>query len=93
MNTDRHMRNFGVIRSAETGEILRLAPNFDNNQAYHANPGGYSDGMLRAFLQEADQEDRENLRRLCEASRKSGYLQDAVEAYDRLEAADTKERP
>ena len=34
MNTDRHMRNFGVIRSAATGDILRLAPNFDNNQAY-----------------------------------------------------------
>lgn len=47
MNTDRHMRNFGVIRSSQTGDILRLAPNFDNNQAYRANPGGRcSDAML-----------------------------------------------
>ena len=39
MNTDRHMRNFGFIRSAETGRVLRMAPNYDNNQAYTANPG------------------------------------------------------
>ncbi len=51
MNTDRHMRNFGVIRSAETGLVLRMAPNFDNNQAYTANPGGaYSDAMLKRFV-------------------------------------------
>ena len=44
LNTDRHMRNYGVIRSSSTGEVLRLAPNFDNNQAYLANPSGtYSD--------------------------------------------------
>ena len=53
MNTDRHMRNFGVIRSAETGNVLRLAPNFDNNQAYTANPGmSYSDAMLKSFIKE-----------------------------------------
>ncbi len=60
MNTDRHMRNFGVIRSAKTGEVLRRAPNFDNNQAYLANPGGrYSSGMLKLFLKTADEEERE----------------------------------
>ena len=36
MNVDRHMRNYGVIRSAITGEILRIAPNFDNNQAFRS---------------------------------------------------------
>lgn len=50
-NTDRHPRNFGVIRSSITGEILRLAPNFDNNQAYLANPGGkYSGQLLKDFM-------------------------------------------
>src|SRR5699024_11318446 len=61
MNTDRHMRNFGVIRSSKTGDILRLAPNFDNNQAYSANPRGYSSSTLRLFIRNADAEDRENL--------------------------------
>ena len=50
MNGDRHMRNYGVIRSAITGEILRMAPNFDNNQACLSDPDGhYSHGMLRSF--------------------------------------------
>ena len=51
MNTDRHMRNFGFIRSAETGRVLRMAPNYDNNQAYTANPGrSYTDAMLKEFF-------------------------------------------
>ena len=53
MNTDRHMRNFGFIRSAETGRVLRMAPNYDNNQAYTANPGrSYTDAMLKEFFKE-----------------------------------------
>ena len=31
MNVDRHIHNYGVLRNVETGEILQLAPNFDNN--------------------------------------------------------------
>lgn len=80
-NTDRHMRNFGVIRSSVTGEVLRLAPNFDNNQAYLANPGGrYSDVMLKMFMQKADTGDRERLDELCAALRGSEYLKYAYEA-------------
>ena len=79
-NTDRHMRNFGVIRSSTTGEVLRLAPNFDNNQAYEANPGGYSPAMLKAYMAGADREDCENLRVLCDALRKNGKLEKALEA-------------
>lgn len=81
MNTDRHMRNFGVIRSAATGEILRLAPNFDNNQAYKANPGGrYSGEMLRDFMQAwgLEARDRTDLRRLLDACGKNPYLEDAA---------------
>lgn len=84
-NTDRHMRNFGVIRSAVTGDILRLAPNFDNNQAYRANPGGrYSDGILKAFLRHADREDRDNLRALTAACENNPYLKDAFDAGRRI---------
>lgn len=32
-NMDRHTNNYGVLRDAQTGEIIKLAPNFDNNIA------------------------------------------------------------
>lgn len=32
-NMDRHTNNYGVLRSSATGEIVMLAPNFDNNIA------------------------------------------------------------
>ncbi|MBQ9010551.1 MAG: hypothetical protein IJ088_14685 [Clostridia bacterium] len=80
-NTDRHMRNFGFIRSSVTGEVLRLAPNFDNNQAYLANPGGnYSEGMLRMYMKQADSADRENLRELCDVLPEHPYLKQAWNA-------------
>ena len=53
-NMDRHTENFGLIRDVHTGEILSLAPNYDNNIALIAN--GYptdvsrkSDGLIRFF--------------------------------------------
>ena len=79
-NTDRHMRNFGVIRDSHTGAVLRLAPNFDNNQAYDANPRGYSPNMLRAYMAGADGADRENLKALCAALEKRKGLEKALEA-------------
>lgn len=30
-NADRHTHNYGLLRGTESGEILRMAPNFDNN--------------------------------------------------------------
>ena len=81
LNTDRHMRNYGVVRSSETGEVLRLAPNFDNNQAFLANPGStYSDGMLRLFMKKADLQDRKNLITLSDALKDHPYLKDAYKA-------------
>lgn len=80
MNTDRHMRNYGVIRSAITGEVLRMAPNFDNNQAYKSNPGGhYSDAMLRSFERTYGftDKDRHDLAVLLEALSKRPYLREA----------------
>ena len=32
-NVDRHTQNYGLLRSRETGAILSMAPNFDNNMA------------------------------------------------------------
>ena len=81
VNTDRHMRNFGVIRSSATGEVLRLAPNFDNNQAYLANPSGkYTDRMLKNHMAHADGEDLANLQILCDALADYPYLRQAREA-------------
>ncbi len=81
VNTDRHMRNFGVIRSSRTGDVLRLAPNFDNNQAYLANPGGtYSDGMLKLYMKQADDTDYLNLKVLTDEMKKYPYLKFAMEA-------------
>lgn len=36
-NFDRHTHNYGFLRDANTGEFLRMAPNFDNNLALIAN--------------------------------------------------------
>ncbi len=86
-NTDRHMRNFGVIRSSKSGDILRMAPNFDNNQAYRANPGGrFTDGMLRAFKTSfgLTQNDVNDLNTLIEACKKNKYLAAAAEIGERF---------
>jgi len=32
-NMDRHTKNYGVLRDVDSGEILSMAPNFDNNIA------------------------------------------------------------
>ena len=81
INTDRHMRNYGVIRSSVTGEVLRLAPNFDNNQAYLANPSGtYSDGMLKLYMKQANRQDKKNLKILSDALKDHPYLKDAYNA-------------
>ena len=33
LNLDRHTKNFGVLRDVESGKILKMAPNYDNNVA------------------------------------------------------------
>lgn len=53
-NMDRHTANFGLLRDSESGEILSLGPNYDNNIALIAK--GYpkdisreKDGIIRFF--------------------------------------------
>ena len=44
-NMDRHTKNFGVLRDVNTGEILSLAPNYDNNIALISR--GYQSDITR----------------------------------------------
>ncbi len=60
-NMDRHTRNYGVLRDMDTGEVLGLAPNFDNNIAlisrgYPKNIKREQDrliGLFAAFISES----------------------------------------
>lgn len=45
-NMDRHTGNFGLLRDVKTGEILSLAPNYDNNIALISN--GYPTDVTRS---------------------------------------------
>ena len=44
-NVDRHTQNYGLLRSRETGVILSMAPNFDNNMALISR--GYANDLSK----------------------------------------------
>lgn len=53
-NPDRHTFNYGVLVNPDNGEVLGLAPNFDNNMAlisrgYPKNIGRENDLLIRLF--------------------------------------------
>lgn len=54
-NVDRHNENVGLLRSRETGEILSLAPNFDDNlcllavEGYPHDISRKKDGLISLF--------------------------------------------
>lgn len=53
-NPDRHTFNFGILRDTETGDVLGLAPNFDNNMAlisrgYPKNIKRRNDVLVKLF--------------------------------------------
>ena len=53
-NVDRHNENAGLLRDRNSGKIISLAPNFDNNLALYAYNGNLiedpkKDGMIKLF--------------------------------------------
>lgn len=51
-NYDRHTKNYGFLTDRETGEIVSMAPNYDNNNSLFANYGLKKEregGVLRLF--------------------------------------------
>lgn len=63
MNMDRHTKNYGVLRDVESGEILSMAPNFDNNITLFSRgrPQDLSrttDMLIALFLELLQKEDR-----------------------------------
>ena len=53
-NFDRHTKNYGLLTDRQTGEIISLAPNYDNNNSLYANRGLDADrnsGVIRYFAE------------------------------------------
>lgn len=56
LNMDRHTLNYGVLRDVENGNVMSLAPNFDNNIAlisrgYLKNIGRKNDLLVELFCE------------------------------------------
>lgn len=55
LNVDRHTQNFGFLRNQTSGEIIGMAPNFDNNMAlisrgYAADPEHFANPLAEMFI-------------------------------------------
>jgi len=61
-NMDRHSGNFGFLRDPDNGQIVSMAPNYDNNTALVArgfpNPNRHKDGIIQ-FLKEFVENNKE----------------------------------
>lgn len=58
-NMDRHTKNYGILRDPDSGAVLGMAPNFDNNIAlisrgYPANLTRENDRLIRLFAEFMD---------------------------------------
>lgn len=52
-NFDRHTENYGLLTDRRTGEIIRMAPNYDNNHSIYSNYRVSSErnkGYMKTFL-------------------------------------------
>lgn len=55
-NPDRHTNNFGLLRDVESGKLISLAPNFDNNMAliargYPKSTKAGNDLLIKLFVE------------------------------------------
>jgi len=55
-NMDRHTKNYGILRDVQTGKVLELAPNYDNNIAlisrgYPKNVERRNDKLVELFFE------------------------------------------
>lgn len=54
MNVDRHDHNYGILRDPETGNIIGMAPNYDNNLSLYTNPacdrGIFNEAFLKDYV-------------------------------------------
>lgn len=65
MNMDRHTKNYGILRDTKTGQILSLAPNYDNNislisRGYPKNINRDNDFLIELFLGLLSENDNAN---------------------------------
>lgn len=55
LSVDRHTENYGILRDPINGDILRMAPNYDNNIAliydgYENSPSREKDGFINHYF-------------------------------------------
>ena len=58
-NPDHHTNNFGLLRDVESGKLISLAPNFDNNMAliargYPKSTKAGNDLLIKLFVEVVD---------------------------------------
>lgn len=54
-NVDRHNHNFGVLRDSETGKIVSLAPNYDNNMCLLSSRVSINKSTPQLFIQDLEE--------------------------------------
>ena len=62
-NMDRHTQNYGILRDVSSGEIISMAPNFDNNIAMFArgipkNLDRQNDKLIELFCELLEKDNR-----------------------------------
>ncbi len=84
-NMDRHTKNYGVLRDKESGEVIALAPNFDNNIAliargYPKNIERKNDKLIELFCDfiKSNELARKYFSDMCTAPINSGLISDCI---------------
>lgn len=84
-NMDRHTKNYGLLRDINTGEVLRLAPNFDNNIAliargYPKNAERTNDRLIALFVEfiNSNPKARESFEQLDMPPITEGLIKDCI---------------